>query len=129
MLTETKNRWVVSLGVIAASALLMFPRQGEAPSAQQLNPEPATARENAAPDPADSATRPGDAVRIEREIIRVKPSPQAVPSTRSASGRFVPTERDPRAAESQTFVVRARRALVGDGRYRPEPFPRPSVER
>jgi hypothetical protein len=48
---------------------------------------------------------------------RPKPEPRlrhTVPATRLASG----------PVRQESLGVRARRAFLGDGRYRPEPFPR-----
>lgn len=68
-------------------------------------------------------------VRIEHELIRAAPAPRAAPhranrppklsgATRLAALKPSP-ERPP-----ANLAVRAARLLAGDGRYRPEPFPR-----
>ena len=59
--------------------------------------------------------RPADAVRAEAEDEQEDVEPAAL--TRRRAARLV--EHD------ATLFERARRAFVGDGRHRPEPFPRP----
>jgi hypothetical protein len=84
------------------------------------------------PSPADSPVRtaiPAEPapVRIEHQLIRINPPPPpqrprprvAYLVNRLADGKTPP------APPSRGLVVRAGRMLVGDGRYRPEPFPRP----
>lgn len=66
-------------------------------------------------------------VRVQHEYIQASPAPMAPPSPsrRARPSRTAPLE--PRkASSSPQFVERARRAILGDGRYRPEPFPRPA---
>jgi hypothetical protein len=78
--------------------------------------------------PAASDGPIGSQVIIEHQMIEVPmPAPpptilRAVRPARSTSASASPhARRDPPGP----FVVRARRVLVGDGRYRPEPVPRP----
>ena len=61
-------------------------------------------------------------VRIEHELVRLpKPRPQRINRPQGPSTRLAAAEpADPRAP----LIVRARRAFTGDGRYKPEPFPR-----
>jgi len=73
------------------------------------------------PETAPALTAPS--VRVQHELVRLpKPAPRVNRppwrSTRTALAN-PPYGRAP-------LLVRASRALVGDGRYRPEPFPRPS---
>ena len=72
--------------------------------------------------PAPRALQPS--VVIQHQLIQIEPAPQpkpvprirrAVPSTRLA---YEPLLR------RDTMVSRARRVVLGDGRFRPEPFPR-----
>ena len=75
-------------------------------------------------DPQIAPETVGPSVRVEHELVRLpKPRPQQRinrpaqwRSTRLAAAE--PSEARP------ALIVRARRALVGDGRYKPEPFPR-----
>jgi hypothetical protein len=64
----------------------------------------------------------GPSVRIEHELVRLpKPRPRISRPAQWRSSRLATTEPpDSRAP----LIVRARRAFVGDGRYKPEPFPR-----
>jgi len=125
-IVRVMKRLTAALGVIAALALLVFPRPGEAPSAQHLRPEPAKAPDSH-PAGASNSTiaQPSDAVRIEHQLIQVAPKASTVPSARP-SDRSTSVGRAMRTSGSHAFVARARRALMGDGRYRPEPFPRPA---
>lgn len=73
--------------------------------------------------PQISPETAGPSVRVEHELVRLpKPRPQRINrpaqwrSTRVAAAEL-PGSRAP-------LMVRARRAFVGDGRYKPEPFPR-----
>ena len=61
-------------------------------------------------------------VRIEHELVRLpKPRPQRINRPQWRSSRLAAAEPpDPRTP----LIVRARRAFTGDGRYKPEPFPR-----
>ena len=45
-----------------------------------------------------------------------------IEAERASPSRYRPANRAPR---DQTLFEKARRAFVGDGRHRPEPFPRP----
>ncbi len=88
-----------------------------------LWPQPAIA-------PIAAQQPPLDSVRVESELIRVVPSRDdiAARSARTNRGAPVKLAAVPKPAHrtpSQSVVERARRMLVGDGRYRPEPFPRP----
>ena len=68
------------------------------------------------------AQPPKPSVTLEHQLIQVEPMRppkparlrRALPTTRLAYG---PTRQD-------TLGSRARRAVLGDGRFRPEPFPR-----
>ena len=100
--------------IVALAALTVYP-----PPAQVgvRDTEAATAPASKVPQP------PGRSVTLEHQLIQVepvrppKPAPRlrrALPTTRLAYG---PTRQD-------TLASRARRAVLGDGRFRPEPFPR-----
>ena len=81
------------------------------------------------PSPADSpAHRPvradAPAVRIEHQLIRATPPARVRPRVPVVSAVNRLASRTVEAPRSQSFVARASRVLTGDGRYRPEPFPR-----
>ena len=64
---------------------------------------------------------------IEHQIIEVPTVglSRARPKPRLSLGHRL-AARHPAADRADNFVVRAGRALLGDGRHRPEPFPRPN---
>jgi hypothetical protein len=101
---------------LAAFAVLML----HPPLAERPRREPVTAPVPAVAEPSPSAVAPS--VRIQHELVRLpKPAsrparPSAWRATRMALAR-PPGGRAP-------LIVRASRALVGDGRFKPEPFPR-----
>jgi hypothetical protein len=119
--------WTALLGLagVTAGALLLFSTVNGAPAAEYPKP----------PQRALSAHSPSDmheaAVRVEHDLIVVQPPavrparpPAQAPSRRAVTAqRATPapsrTEEAPRGIAS-----RAGRILVGDGRHRPEPFPR-----
>ena len=65
------------------------------------------------------------AVRIEHEFITLTDAaPPAEKTHRVMSARLASTPGSRRpVTPPRTFAQKARRALLGDGRYRPEPFP------
>lgn len=73
------------------------------------------------------AVLPEPEVEVRHEIVRLSPPPSA-PSIRDqrpaveAVPRSAP--RVVRARRDGSLLDKARRTVVGDGRYRPEPFPR-----
>jgi hypothetical protein len=88
-----------------------------------LWPQPAIA-------PISAHQSPVDTVQVEHEVIHVTPSQNRVPPapariSRSASVRVAAARKPADRPAPQGIVSRARRALLGDGRYRPDPFPRP----
>ena len=95
-----------------------------------LHPPVGAPRSERAADPAAVTGIPASAltpsVRVQHELVRLpkaKPQPQRVKrpsqwrSTRLAMKDTPPSSRPP-------LLVRASRALIGDGRYKPEPFPK-----
>jgi hypothetical protein len=73
--------------------------------------------------PQTSAEMAGPSVRVEHELVRLpKPRPQRI--NRPAQSRSTRLTAAEPAASRASLIVRARRAFVGDGRYKPEPFPR-----
>jgi hypothetical protein len=65
----------------------------------------------------------GPSVRIEHELVRL-PKPRTQPINRPAQLRSTRKAAAEPADSRAALIVRARRAFVGDGRYKPEPFPR-----
>lgn len=112
---------VITLSLAAAGLAAFFWSSGEAPGLR------VSAEDVALPSADAPAAAPS--VRLQHEYIRVTPpAPPAppAPSRRALPSRTAPLE--PRKASSTpAFVERARRALLGDGRHRPEPFPRPAA--
>jgi hypothetical protein len=99
--------------IVALAALTMYP-----PPAQVGVRDP----QSAAPASTLPAV-PKPSVTLEHQLIQVepmrppKPAPRlrrALPTTRLAYG----------PAPQDTLVTRAARKFLGDGRFRPEPFPR-----
>ena len=90
---------------------LLWPSRAESPVHALVYDEPA-------------AVQPPD-VRIEHQLIRVaEPLPVPRRATSPAVNRLS-SVRKPEQIRQDGFVVRAGRLIVGNGRYRPEPFPRP----
>jgi hypothetical protein len=107
MVPVTSPRWkliVLTLGAVA----LLWPATAESPVGAA-----------AAPSVPEVAS-----VTVEHELIQVtaaapvQPRLPSSPTVRLAAGPA-------RSIKTGGFAVRAGRALMGDGRYRPEPFPRP----
>lgn len=81
---------------------------------------PALADSPLADPPAPTAPEPA-AVHVEHELVAVTIVAETVaPRQIAERGRPLPQRRTRR----EGFVSRARQLIVGDGRYRPEPFPR-----
>jgi hypothetical protein len=71
--------------------------------------------------------RDGGAVRIEHQLVRIHVTPER-PVARVVRTRSVTESASAARAQNPAqpgLLGRATRALVGDGRYRPDPFPRP----
>lgn len=78
--------------------------------------------------PVGAAALPSIApVTIERQLIRVPARPIVIkPSKpRAAEGHLRAAKPLDRTAPANGIAARASRLLLGDGRHRPEPFPRP----
>jgi hypothetical protein len=71
------------------------------------------------------ASAPAD-ITIEHQLIQVTESatPRRRPPTAAVS-RVAAVRKPGQRSRREALVVRAGRLLMGDGRYRPEPFPRP----
>ena len=97
----------------AIGLFLLFPAAELTPQGQTGTVPSAPVRNSAPP-----------VVRLEHQLIEVQP-PKVV--RRSPRARVVPPATRLASAAPDVgirLVARARRAFVGDGRYRPEPFPR-----
>jgi len=106
--------------LLAFAVLMLNPPLGNRPA-------PAPAKTSAAP-AAPVIVAPS--VRIEHELVRL-PQPQAQPPAQpKPTPRVSRPWRSTRMAHATQpesrprLLVRASRAFVGDGRFRPEPFPR-----
>ena len=82
--------------------------------------------------PVGAAALPSIApVTIERQLIHVPARPsRATPRTRPlkprvAEGQVLAAKKTEHEPSAGGLAVRASRLLLGDGRHRPEPFPRP----
>ena len=70
-------------------------------------------------------TAPAD-VTIEHQLIRVEESRRTLRRPRvAAANRLAAFTKPIQRGGQPALVVRAGRLIMGDGRYRPEPFPRP----
>ena len=110
-------RQVRMVPLMMLAVLMLHP-----PPASSPRVEPTAARPVVAPQPPTPETA-GPSVRIEHELVRLpKPRTQHIGRPgRWRSTRLAAAEpADPRPP----LIVRARRAFVGDGRFKPEPFPR-----
>ena len=108
----------VALATIALVAAWAFAHGRREP---QL-PVPAAMAENAAASVASSASS-ADSVRVERQLVRAqRVRTEAVAAERKKAPR--PALRATRNTTQRVgFLTRARRALFGQGRHRPAPFP------
>ena len=100
--------------IVALAALTMYP-----PPAQVgvRDPQAAQPAMKLPPAPKPSVTLQHQLIQVE-PVRPPRPAPslrRALPSTRLAYGP---------SRHQDTLAARARRAVVGDGRFRPEPFPR-----
>ena len=107
--TATRSKGIVlTLGAVA----LLWPATAESPVGAATAPLA----------PARAA-----AVTVQHELVLVSAatSMASAPRRRPASPAVRLTEAPARSLKPAGFALRAGRALMGDGRYRPEPFPRP----
>ena len=73
--------------------------------------------------PASQPDSAGPSIRIEHELVRL-PKPRPPRINRPVQWRSTRVAAAEPAGPQPPLLVRARRAFVGDGRYKPEPFPR-----
>ena len=66
---------------------------------------------------------PAPSIRVEHELVRL-PRPRLPQVGRSRPWRSTRLAMTDQPGTRVALLVRARRAVVGDGRYKPEPFPR-----
>jgi hypothetical protein len=62
-------------------------------------------------------------VRVEHELVTATVIEEPAPRPQRTAVRRPPAQRQP-PARAAGFVSRTRQLLLGDGRYKPEPFPR-----
>lgn len=119
-------RWAGVGSVVILAMIVVLSRFDAVPQASDapLRQGPASSPAGDTAPPAAPGSRIDQSVIIEHQVIEVppptpRPRLRAVSPPRRASagsGRDLPVQ----------IASRARRILVGDGRYRPEPFPRPA---
>jgi hypothetical protein len=120
-----RSLWILFLALVVLGALALFQpgSAGDVVASHETSPPPlapVTVRHELVTVPAPAPTAPPTRT-AHRADPPAAPAPTlgARPTTAGASAPAVqPASRD------QSFFNRARRAVVGDGRYRPQPFPR-----
>jgi hypothetical protein len=104
---------VGAVGLILFGALSLFPTRAESP----LRASPMPAR-------ADTPLPALPSVTVEHDYLRI--APRVVAPTPSNYRRIsAPRVVTPEQKSARGLFARAARAVLGDGRHRPEPFPRP----
>jgi hypothetical protein len=98
---------VVLIGFALMAAVGLFPRRAESPARGTRVQRP--------PAPLPSVTLAHDFVRVSAAVV-------APPARRA---RTTARTRETATKPARRLLARAGRALLGDGRHRPEPFPRP----
>ena len=124
------NRWVggLTMAVIGLLLVLAWNRHAIGAATAPLPAISAPSVPAAAPTASESPARPApaDSVRVEYELVQARTRTVAAPVPARVTLASQPRRAGVRS-DSRRFVVRASRAIVGDGRYRPEPFPRPAA--
>jgi hypothetical protein len=126
-----RSRWLIlaTLMPIAAIGLFRFPPENltQAPSIERL-PDVRVQHDYVTTVPVNGSPVIGIG-RNRLASARPVEAPSAVKAVnrQGNTGRTSPSRYRlvDRAARDQTLFEKARRAFVGDGRHRPEPFPRP----
>ena len=108
------GEWTMALVMLAV--LMLHPPPASAPRVD-LRPVPPVVAPRTAPEAADPS------VRVEHELVRL-PRPRPQPINRPVQWRSARLAAAESSDSRPTLILRARRAFVGDGRYKPEPFPR-----
>ena len=111
--------WHRGMIVVAAAALVSAALLAIRPAVGAQHAQPRTVPVEAPGRAAPPAAPQVESIRLEHEFIHVRPTP--------APRRLSRPEPLPPAARPRSFVARAARILTGDGRHRPEPFPRPAA--
>ena len=99
--------------VVALAALTMYPAPAQVRVVRE--PQPALPA-------ASSQQPPPPSVTLQHQLIQVEPVRRPKPAPRLR--RTLPATQLASVPRRDTLVARARRAVVGDGRFRPQPFPR-----
>src|SRR5688500_6566781 len=102
--------------IVALAALTMSPAPAQVGVRDPQTAPAAAPASKVSPAPKPSVTLEHQLIQVE-PIRPPKPAPRLrrpLPSTRLAYG----------APHQEPLVTRARRKFLGDGRFRPEPFPR-----
>lgn len=110
-----RRRWILGAAFVGATAVLL--------SMGRVPPGDAEAET-----PPASASVPAARVQVSHRLVTTEPVAVALsraPDTR-AGVRVASTSPGPRRRARATagLMTRAKEALLGDGRHRPEPFPR-----
>jgi hypothetical protein len=113
--------WTVVIVSAAAAATILLLRQPQMPwtgSAEGSIPTPVSvqSRDVRVQHELVTVARPAT---TQRAVRNAQPGPAAAPITARARQNAARTRPDKAA-----LLVKASRAILGDGRYRPEPFPR-----
>jgi hypothetical protein len=98
------------------AVLMLHPLPASSPRVDPTEVRPVAA-------PMSQLESASPSVRIEHELVRL-PTPRPPRLSRPAQWRATRLAAAEPADPPAPLLVRARRALVGDGRYKPEPFPR-----
>jgi hypothetical protein len=125
LMRSVMMRWVGALVMTVGGLLFLFGRAGESPSAQQFDDQ-AAAQPHLGPE-SDQPLLPAESVRIEHRFVEVASRPAPLRTRSAAVVHAVNSRAGAPQGASQRFISRASRALLGDGRYRPQPFPRPAA--
>jgi hypothetical protein len=106
----------VRMPLMMLAVLMLHPPPASSPRSDSTAVRPVVA-------PQPSPETAGPSVRVEHELVQLpKPRPQRI--HRPAQWRSTRLAAAESPASRAPLIVRARRAFVGDGRYKPEPFPR-----
>ena len=129
------TRWVLILVVLTVAVVTWL--SGGAGIQTQTSPGSASSRAVASiplETPSDNAERSddSDSVQVVYDLIHVTPAPtraapqppKAAPAVRKAAVQRA--EDSDRRPDSSRLIARASRVLLGDGRHRPQPFPKPA---
>ena len=113
------STWRRGMIVFAAAALVSAALLAIRPAVGAQHQEPHTIPVEATGSEAPFEAQDVETIRLEHEFIHVRPAPAPRRHVRPAAEPVSP-------ARHRSFVTRAARVLTGDGRHRPEPFPRPA---